>query len=64
MSHPILRNGDVILDRAGMPIAQVTRDLIRGDVLQPGDFIFADGHEPVRGELLPSCISDFLVGVS
>jgi hypothetical protein len=60
MSRFPIRAGTIICDHQGRPVVLVKRDLHRGAPLQCDDFQFADGHKPVRGELLPRAVSDLL----
>lgn len=56
----LVRAGTIVCDHRGVPVAQVTQDIHSGESLRPDHFVFADGHTPVFGELLPSAVSTFL----
>jgi hypothetical protein len=62
MRARLAESGQEICDANGVLFAVVARDIHRGATARPDDFVFADGHKPVFGEVIPGPVLDFLYG--
>lgn len=58
----VARAGDVIRDDHGAVVATVARNIAREQVAYPDDFEFANGRQPVLGELIPVSVLRYLHG--
>jgi len=56
----VIKAGTEIRDEKGDLVATITRDCETGEIVSPDMFRMADGSTPLRGQLMPKAVYDFI----